>query len=309
VFDRETRTARSQTASLNNPCLELDVVLPGETEARKTRLFANHPEWQKDEQFRPMGALGLDLGLYCSPNVILVADGLTRTLYRREGDSATQPIPLDGPTYHDERLDVTFTMRFFEHLGVRSIETEPGKDSYAEARVRFTRAGSEPIEQTFSLGPDSRAGIRLPTAESEIDYIVELSPKRDEPNKRFASILSIVDAAGNVVVSQTVVVNDPLVYGGYYFYQANYDEKDPTYSGIQVVRDPGMWWVYLGKLMMVLGSLGAFYFAGDRGVHASGAGGVAVAEPLLADDGGLSESQPDSPTAIATPSTGEAADV
>jgi cytochrome c biogenesis protein ResB len=54
-------------------------------------------------------------------------------------------------------------------------------------------------------------------------------------------------------------VNDPLSYKGYSFYQSNYRKEDPTYSGILVVRDPGLPVVWAGFVMVCAGVIFAFY--------------------------------------------------
>jgi hypothetical protein len=34
--------------------------------------------------------------------------------------------------------------------------------------------------------------------------------------------------------------------GPWKLYQVNYDPKDPSYSGLEAVRDPGVNWVFVG---------------------------------------------------------------
>jgi hypothetical protein len=64
---------------------------------------------------------------------------------------------------------------------------------------------------------------------------------------------------GQEVLAKTIEVNHPLVYGGYSIYQQSYDEVDWTWTGFEVVRDPGLWVVYAGFIMMCLGSIYVFY--------------------------------------------------
>lgn len=60
---------------------------------------------------------------------------------------------------------------------------------------------------------------------------------------------------GAVVLSKTIQVNDPLHYKGYTFYQMSYDQESLAWTGLHVKRDPGVWLVYLGSLMMIAGLL------------------------------------------------------
>ncbi|MEW6457018.1 MAG: cytochrome c biogenesis protein ResB [Acidobacteriota bacterium] len=59
--------------------------------------------------------------------------------------------------------------------------------------------------------------------------------------------------------STEVEVNHPLKFEGYEFYQSNYDPKNPEYSGIQIVKDPGVNVVWLGFVMLFLGLLHIFF--------------------------------------------------
>jgi hypothetical protein len=81
--------------------------------------------------------------------------------------------------------------------------------------------------------------------------------RSDEP-KSFQSHLTVIED-GKPVVEKTIVVNDPLSHKGYMFYQANFRKDDPTYSGIQVVRDPGLGVVFVGFVMMSLGVIFIYY--------------------------------------------------
>ena len=56
-----------------------------------------------------------------------------------------------------------------------------------------------------------------------------------------------------------VSVNDPFTFGGWTFYQVNFDPKDPTYSGLEAVRDPGVSWVFLGFGLISAGVAYMFY--------------------------------------------------
>ncbi|MCQ9205892.1 MAG: cytochrome c biogenesis protein ResB [Omnitrophica bacterium] len=74
----------------------------------------------------------------------------------------------------------------------------------------------------------------------------------------FKSKLVIFDN-GEIVKTKTIEVNDPLQYKGYTFYQADYNPDDLTWTGIQVVKDPGVPLVYAGFCTFILGLLFTFY--------------------------------------------------
>ncbi len=66
----------------------------------------------------------------------------------------------------------------------------------------------------------------------------------------------------NPVKEVEIEVNKPFKYKGFSFYQSNYDPKDLTYSGIEVVKDPGLEFVWLGFIMLSLGILHSFFIKG-----------------------------------------------
>ncbi len=70
--------------------------------------------------------------------------------------------------------------------------------------------------------------------------------------KDWRSALEIVQD-GEVVLQKKIEVNDPLRFAGYTFFQSGYDPRDPTWTSLQVVKDPGIPVVYTGFLLMVIG--------------------------------------------------------
>ncbi len=81
------------------------------------------------------------------------------------------------------------------------------------------------------------------------------------------SVLSIVekDASGKprtmdcgTEKEREIRVNDYFTYKGYRFFQTNANPKDPTYSGIGVVYDPGIEIVLLGMYTIIAGTVLAF---------------------------------------------------
>jgi cytochrome c biogenesis protein ResB len=58
---------------------------------------------------------------------------------------------------------------------------------------------------------------------------------------------------GKVVKEKTIQVNDPLYYGGYHFYQQSYDTKGEKYTILSVSSDSGLYLVYAGYLLLMIG--------------------------------------------------------
>jgi ResB-like family len=56
-----------------------------------------------------------------------------------------------------------------------------------------------------------------------------------------------------------ISVNEPMTHNGWTLYQVNYNPNDPTYSGLEAVYDPGVFWVFTGFALICLGVFWMFY--------------------------------------------------
>lgn len=65
----------------------------------------------------------------------------------------------------------------------------------------------------------------------------DLDRFKDGSARRFASDLSVLDPAGEVIHRKRIIVNDPLKWGGLTFYQASYQERpDQSHAVVQLAR-------------------------------------------------------------------------
>jgi hypothetical protein len=86
-----------------------------------------------------------------------------------------------------------------------------------------------------------------------------LFEKREQEAKAFLS--HVTATKGDEVAKATVAVNDPMSFANWTLYQVNYNPKDPTYSGLEAVYDPGVRWVFLGFVLICIGVFHLFYIA------------------------------------------------
>ncbi len=70
--------------------------------------------------------------------------------------------------------------------------------------------------------------------------------------KQFKSRLTFLEA-GKDVRSEEIWVNHPAHHQGYTFYQSSYDQEQESWSGLQVVKDPGVPVVYAGFAVQIAG--------------------------------------------------------
>lgn len=77
----------------------------------------------------------------------------------------------------------------------------------------------------------------------------------------FTSDVTVKDPKENSDKKAVITMNEPLKYGGYYFYQASYQLSpgQPAVSVFAVNHDPGRALKYLGSLLMTIGIALMFY--------------------------------------------------
>ena len=88
----------------------------------------------------------------------------------------------------------------------------------------------------------------------------------DHTPKRFASDITVYTEDGKTVRG-TVEVNKPLKVNGWKIYQYGYDSvrgAESAYSVFQLVRDPWIFWVYLGIFLMIAGALCLMFFMAPK---------------------------------------------
>jgi hypothetical protein len=76
--------------------------------------------------------------------------------------------------------------------------------------------------------------------------------------KDFFSDLHVVQD-GEIADRKVIEVNDPLHYGGYYFYQASYDASHGQYTVLSVTSDSGHGLVFAGYFFLCLGIFWHFW--------------------------------------------------
>jgi hypothetical protein len=110
---------------------------------------------------------------------------------------------------------------------------------------------------------DSLYYIQYTKKQVELDFEVKLKDFKIgyyEGTTRPKTYSSEVEVQG---AAHTIAMNEPLLHGGYRFYQASYEADEngvPQYSVLSVNLDPGRSAKYFGCFMMVLGIVSMFYF-------------------------------------------------
>ena len=76
--------------------------------------------------------------------------------------------------------------------------------------------------------------------------------------KDFISQVTVLKG-GKEIKRADIRVNEPLRFDGYTFFQFTYDTEALSWSGLQVVKDPGVGVVYAGFIMLIAGLIIIFY--------------------------------------------------
>ena len=235
------------------------------------------------------GHLGCHIGVV----VVLVGGTVGRLSGRkafldlREGSSAASVLATEGGVETGERIPLGFAVRLDDFdvdryraetrvvayridgdsmrpflsldAALGSGWSKAGEDG-TELRVLGTKGAAAELELRSkgsvtrrTLGGSSKNATWLPDGRTVLAL-----ERRAAEAKAYRSRLSILEG-GKTVCTKTIEVNDPLSWRGWHFYQSSFREEDPTWSGIQVVRDPGFPIVFAGFLMIGLGVIFVYY--------------------------------------------------
>lgn len=100
---------------------------------------------------------------------------------------------------------------------------------------------------------------RFPQMHQEISadfkIIYNWAPRRA---KDFISKVTILKS-GKEVLRKDIQVNAPLNFASYNFFQSSYDNQNLSWSGLQVVKDPGVPVIYAGFILLIIGLVMIFY--------------------------------------------------
>ncbi|MCE9583416.1 MAG: cytochrome c biogenesis protein ResB [Planctomycetes bacterium] len=250
-YDGKKKQAYSRSTEPKNPALELNVRYPTGTTERRW-LFANKPDFNTGSG--PEGeALAFSYRYFperkaADREVALI--GSTKQLLDYRHGELTERLPLpDGP---EEKLAKGVAAKLLKLVEcAREVQTPISRsDKWRRPAAEVEIRAGGVTEKVFLK---SNAPVEIGPAGSLLVF-----QTKPEDIKSFRSSVTVL-SGGNTVHTATISVNHPLSWGGYRFYQSNFRREDPTYSGILVVKDPGLGVAYLGFIMMCIGIICRFY--------------------------------------------------
>ena len=287
---RPDATAHFTTASRqpNNPLLELKVYLPGKDQPLRQIAFAKNPllsldaihGWDCPVKFwyhHPAVAPETGTQFLQTPEGRLyyrvVADG--KLLSHGEAKVGSRIVTPD-----QLRLSVVkhlpHARRKIAFLPLYASGDEGGVAEAAAlvkvqaggtaTEVWLKRADPEYGFQQIAT-PEGTLGIAFGYERLPLGFALKLVGFRHGPNPGMigddssASSVRVIDKARGVDIPAEISMNQPLVYGGFTFYQSGHDQlaNGRQVSVLTVASDPGRSLKYLGGLIMCLGVCAAFY--------------------------------------------------
>jgi len=251
-YDMKKKQAGTRSPRPNNPTLQVAVKAAGAEQERKQWLFAKMPDFGRQHGKESKGAKFVYryTPAKSPPTREVLIVGQSREVWQFERGKIVKQTALgsaEGVIPGTSRA----TFRIFEsaveeqHPATRSQEW---KNPVAEVELR---QGTEVTRHLMAAAHSHP--VRLKDGETYLNF-----QQKEGEVKAFRSRLAVLEGKEKVA-EQTIEVNHPLTYRGIRFYQSNYRKDDPTYSGIQVVKDPGLPLVWAGLIMVSVGVAFCFY--------------------------------------------------
>ncbi len=124
----------------------------------------------------------------------------------------------------------------------------PGPQQNPAAEVEFESSdGKKTLWYVYQLF----AGFQQPVPEVEVTYSQQMSVMNRMPRDFFSDLVVIKD--GKEIIRKTIEVNHPLHFGGYHFYQYDFDHDAGKFTILSVTSDSGLYAVYAGYWLLCIG--------------------------------------------------------
>jgi len=186
-----------------------------------------------------------------------------------EADEINFPVSVEGGVADQLRLlqampDASAEPVYLQRTGADFFDPSP-----AAVLLRITSPDATGEPSTEDVWMRTRDGVQSHFIEytaangSPRQVVLVFREQSEQLPVEWQSKLSILEQqAGSAewqpVRTGTIRVNDYLEHSGYRFFQTNHDPRDPTYSGIGVVYDPGIEMVLTGFYMVMFGTIVVF---------------------------------------------------
>ena len=182
----------------------------------------------------------------------------------------TQMLPVEIGTEQAVGADGAARVRILQRvpdfvidMATREVSSRSDQLRNPALKVAVVQGGQTNVQWLFALHPDFN--MHADGEAPALNMVYQVRAAAEPPTvKDFKSHLRLLEGDA-VVKEKTIEVNAPLSYKGYTFYQSGYDPDRPDWTSLQVVRDPGVPFVYAGFALMICGLTAVFYlYPGKR---------------------------------------------
>ncbi len=250
VYDSRRRQGSTRSDRPHNPALRVALRKKDAGPAEERWLFANNPGFGREHGGENQGP---DLRYVYVPasdpaGREFVVVGKTREVVEYDRGSPKGRTPLVPGEAFPAAPGIAME-RFLPSAEETVRPSTRSREWRRPAAEIEARAGDETHRTILVAGEPVRLGTGGAVLSLE---------KKSNDIRAFRSRVSVLEG-GASVRRETLSVNHPLSHRGFWLYQSDYRPKDPTYSGILVVKDPGLGVVYAGFVMLCAGMILSFY--------------------------------------------------
>lgn len=219
------------------------------------KAFVNIVEGTSANQVWPRGGdqpIDLDFSVRCDEFSVTYYEGSNRPKEFRSLLTVTD----GGKKIFDKRPVIVNDPLTYKGITFYQSGYGPAGDPVFNFRVR-PRAGGESVNIT------ARQGQRVELPGGGLFRVVDFAPSFQNfgPGARL-EVVSKDGRRNSFVVLQAFPEFDAQRGGDYIFSLVDYKQR--YYTGLQVAKDPGVWVVWLGCALLVLGSIVAFFMSHRR---------------------------------------------
>ncbi len=203
---------------------------------------------------------------WAETNRVIIVGDEQQVYYLVKGVLNSEPLEKEKFYSFPERESIGFTMKYLfpDAALLKPIPATDGQELLNPvAQVEVWDQSWENTQYAYLYPGKGRRGGTFSYPESE--FFLALESFKDMETKYYKSELSVLEGGEEAVKAHPIKVNEPMFYGGYRFYQSDYDPNNPAYSGIGVSHKPGLPVVYFGFAVLFLGCLLMFYGRGPLG--------------------------------------------
>ena len=178
-------------------------------------------------------------------------------IYDKNGDvHSVNPVEQQGTIKLDDMerkiLILQIIPDFVIDMDTKKVETRSPVFNNPAIQVRvLDEEGHSGEKWLFGRHPDFHGDTQ-----TELFPLMRYFYQKDL--KDFVSVVNVIDG-GKVVQKTRISMNKPLEYKGWKFFQNNYDPDQRRWTGLEVSKDPGVFLIYLGSILLCIGVCLVFY--------------------------------------------------